>query len=622
MSLRLRLDDVTAARAVVAPHLPPVPLRPSLAAPGVDLRLKLECWQPTGSFKVRGALNVLASLTAHERARGVVAASAGNHALGVAYAAERLGGAIRATLFVPRTAPRAKLEKLRRFPVEVHERGETYDDAVEAAESFQRETGAILVEAFEDARTAAGQGICGLELLEQCPAPAAVVVPVGGGGLFAGVATVVKSLSPRTRVVAVQPDASPAFSESLRLGQALLKYQAAPTLADGLAGGIGRIAYEHRDLVDDSVIVSEVEIEQAMVALLAADQVVAEASAAVAVAAVRSGRMEADGPVIAILTGGNVDVARARAAAGDAPRRATGVRRERPGDRVFATSLAGLAVAGAAGIGALSSGFAGAAAGTAVGVGVGLVAQYGLRRRSRRRQAALASPFPATWRDFLIRQYDHFERLDGAWRARFEDDLRLFLAEKRITGIGVEVDDELRLLVAASAVSLSVGWPNYEWDQLTEVLLYPDDFDRDYAFGGTDRAGETHPWGTVILSVPALLESFEFPDDAYHVGLHEFAHLLDVDQTHFDGIPVGLDAVRSRAWVAEAEREMERLRRGRSAFDDYGANDPVEFLGVAVEAFFEVPQVVRRRHRGVYEILSAYFAQDPAAWDDERGLRE
>jgi Mlc titration factor MtfA (ptsG expression regulator) len=298
------------------------------------------------------------------------------------------------------------------------------------------------------------------------------------------------------------------------------------------------------------------------------------------------------------------------------------MRIERPGDRTFATSLAGLAVASGAGIGALSSGASGAALGTAVGVGVGMVARHALRRRSRRRRAAVAEPFPAAWRDFLLRQYDHYERLDEIWRTRFEDDLRLFLAEKRITGVGVEVDDELRLLVAASAVSLSVGWPDYEWDQLTEVLLYPDDFDRDYAFGGTDRAGETHPWGTVILSVPALFESFEFPDDAYHVGIHEFAHLLDVDQTHFDGIPVGLAEARARAWVTEAEREMERLRRGRSVFDEYGAHDPVEFLGVAVEAFFEAPQAVRRRHSGVYEILSAYFAQDPAAWDDARGLKE
>ena len=115
----------------------------------------------------------------------------------------------------------------------------------------------------------------------------------------------------------------------------------------------------------------------------------------------------------------------------------------------------------------------------------------------------------------------------------------------------------------------------------------------------------------MILSVPSLLESFEVPDDAYHVGMHEFAHLLDVDQTHFDGIPVGLHGERAREWVAVAESEMERLRHGRSAFDEYGAHDAVEFLGVAVEAFFEVPQIVRRRHRGVYEILSRTSGRTP-----------
>jgi Mlc titration factor MtfA (ptsG expression regulator) len=195
--------------------------------------------------------------------------------------------------------------------------------------------------------------------------------------------------------------------------------------------------------------------------------------------------------------------------------------------------------------------------------------------------------------------------------------------------------------VAASAVTLSVGWPEYEWDQLTEVLLYPQEFDRDYGFERDELAGQAHPWGTVILSVPSLHESFEDPDDAFHVGLHEFAHLLDVDQTRFDGIPAGLAGEPARAWVAAAERERERLlredheedepfrsrrrrRRGarseRSVFDPYGMEDPVEFLAVAVEAFFEASLAVRREHPEVYRILADYFGQDPAAWDDARGL--
>jgi hypothetical protein len=226
--------------------------------------------------------------------------------------------------------------------------------------------------------------------------------------------------------------------------------------------------------------------------------------------------------------------------------------------------------------------------------------------------------------------------MDAAWRLRFEDDVRIFAAEKRITGIEVEVTDELRLLVAASAVTLSVGWPEFEWDELTEVLLYPDDFDRDYAFGGDELSGQTHPEGTVILSAPSLEESFEYPDDAFHVGIHEFAHLLDLDHSHFGGIPAGLVGASAREWTLVAEREMERLRNegeprkrrrrrmpdSHSAFDPYGEEDPVEFLAVAVEAFFEIPQRVRRQHADVYRLLSSYFGQDPAAWDDARGVRE
>ena len=295
---------------------------------------------------------------------------------------------------------------------------------------------------------------------------------------------------------------------------------------------------------------------------------------------------------------------------------------EREQDRRFAR-VAGLLAAGAGtGLGALVAGAPGAGVGLATGAGLGFGLRRLLGRRAVRRRAALARAFPEGSRQLLLRSYDHFERLPQDWRMRLEDDLRIFLAEKRISGIGVEVTEELRLLVGASAVTLSLGWPDYEWDQLTEVLLYPDDFDRDYAIGKDELAGQAHPWGTVILSVPSLYESFEVPDDGYHVGIHEFAHLLDVDQTHFDGIPVGLDEARARDWAAVMEKEMDRLRKGRSALDDYGAHDPVEFLAVAVEAFFEIPQVMRRRHREVYAILADYFRQDPAAWDDARGLRE
>jgi threonine dehydratase len=310
MSSRLTLEEIEDAETRIRPHLAPTPLRPSLAAPEVDLRLKLECWQPTGSFKVRGALSLMTVLDEGERHRGVVAASAGNHALGVAWAAQCLGGAIAATVFVPASAPEAKVAKLRRFPVEVRQAGETYDDTVERAAAFQRETGAVPVHAFEDLRVAAGQGTAALEVIAQCPEVDTFLVPVGGGGLIAGVAVAARERAPGVRIVAVQPEASPALAESLRLGRPLLTYAARPTLADGVAGGIGEIAFRHRDLIDDVVNVSEEEIEDAVVALLAEDQVVAEASGALGVAALRSGRVSPrkGGPVVAFITGGNIDV--------------------------------------------------------------------------------------------------------------------------------------------------------------------------------------------------------------------------------------------------------------------------------------------------------------------------
>ena len=296
------------------------------------------------------------------------------------------------------------------------------------------------------------------------------------------------------------------------------------------------------------------------------------------------------------------------------------MRVDRPEDRTFARVVGIVAIPAAGGLGALVAGTEGAVVGAALGLALAVgVARFGARRNARRR-AVLAAPFPKAWRELLAARYDHYDRLPDHWRRRFEDDLRILLAETRITGVAVEVTDELRLLVAASAATLSLGWPDYEWSQLKEVLLYPEDFDRDYRLGGHDQAGETHPWGTIILSVPALVESFAFPDDGFHVGLHEFAHLLDVDGESFDGIPRGLDAARRREWVGVMEKEMARLRKGKSALDPYGGSDPAEFLGVAVEAFFKIPLEVRRRHREVYALLSAYFGQDPAAWDDARGL--
>jgi Mlc titration factor MtfA (ptsG expression regulator) len=297
------------------------------------------------------------------------------------------------------------------------------------------------------------------------------------------------------------------------------------------------------------------------------------------------------------------------------------VRVERDSDRWFAPAVGLVLLVAGAVVGTLLGAAPGGVAGGLAGVAGALALWRGLGGRSARRRALLSTPFPPRWRDFLLDNYDHYDRLPPDLRRRFEDDVRIFVFETRITGIEAPVTDELRLLVAASAVTLSVGWPDYEWDQLAEVLLYPQDFDRDYSYESGELSGQAHPWGTVILSIPSLQESFEDPDDAYHVGIHEFAHVLDVDQTRFSGIPPGLPPDRRQAWVDLMEKEMVRLRRGKSVIDDYGAEDPAEFLAVAVEAFFEAALALRARHHEVYALLAEYFRQDPAAWDDARGLK-
>jgi len=307
---RLHADEIAAARDRLALHLPPTPLRRAHCVAGGQAWLKLECWQPTGSFKVRGALHHLMSLPEAQRSRGVVAASAGNHALGVAWAAEVLGGRVPAMLFVPQGAPRAKLEKLRTFPVSIREIDGTYEDAYDASLTYAEAEGARYLHAFEDPLTAAGQGTAGLEILDQLPHVGQIVVPVGGGGLISAIAVAVKARSPGIRIVAVQPETSPSLAESLARGHALHRYPAAPTLADGVSGGIGDIAFLHRDLIDEVVNVPEAAIEETIVALLARDQVVAEGAGVLGAAAVHCGLLRPDGgPIAVVVTGGNIDAA-------------------------------------------------------------------------------------------------------------------------------------------------------------------------------------------------------------------------------------------------------------------------------------------------------------------------
>jgi Mlc titration factor MtfA (ptsG expression regulator) len=245
-----------------------------------------------------------------------------------------------------------------------------------------------------------------------------------------------------------------------------------------------------------------------------------------------------------------------------------------------------------------------------------LASQFGriLAPRRARRQVILSAPFPQSWKKFLEARSVHYRRLPIAYRAQFHQQVQVFLAEKRITGVEMQVSEEMKLLVAASAVMLTVGWSGYTWDKLAEVLVYPTDFDRDYRFGGTDLAGQADRWGIVILSEPALLQSFATTDDGYHLGVHEFAHLLDLAQARFDGIPPYLSDESIRKWMTIMEREEERLRRGDSELSPYGLSGPEELFAVAVEAFFQTPVALTSSHNELYSFLASYFRQDPAEW--------
>jgi MtfA peptidase len=232
----------------------------------------------------------------------------------------------------------------------------------------------------------------------------------------------------------------------------------------------------------------------------------------------------------------------------------------------------------------------------------------------RRSPVRRPEPFPEEWTSFLWDHSAHYRRLPGRWQTAFEKDVQRLIATQRMTGVETEVDDPLRLLVAASAATLSVGWPGYKWSEATEVLLYPGDFDRDYTVGRPEVAGMAHVWGTVILSVPSLRHSFANYEDPYHVGLHEFAHLLTYDRGQPITVPVGLSPARIQAWEAIQALELKRVADGESIVDRY-ALQPSEFFPCAVEAFFQKPMELREAHRRLYGFLSRYFRQSPALWE-------
>jgi threonine dehydratase len=307
------LDDIEAARAIVSRVAQPTPIESSRFLAdvlGAPVYLKCENLQRTGSYKIRGAYNRLAKLTAEERERGVVAASAGNHAQGVAFAARELG--IRATIFMPVGVAIPKFQATREYGADVVLSGSIVDETLRAAADFASETGAVLIPPFDHPDVIAGQGTLGLEILDEVPDAMTIIVPIGGGGLISGVASAVKQRAARdgreVRVIGVQAANAAAYPVSLEAGEPT-EISLVATIADGIAvskPGVLNFAII-RDAVDEIVTVTEDDMARALLVLLERAKLVVEPAGAAAVAAILAGKIAPTGPTVSILSGGNID---------------------------------------------------------------------------------------------------------------------------------------------------------------------------------------------------------------------------------------------------------------------------------------------------------------------------
>ncbi len=303
------LDDILAARKALVGTSLVTPMQSSRwlnAVTGQQIYIKCENLQRTGSFKIRGAYLRISKLTEQERALGVVAASAGNHAQGVALAAQLLG--IKATVFMPHGAPIPKEKATRAYGATIEFVGTTIDECLVAARAFEADTGAVLIHPFDHTDIVAGQGTCGLEILEQAPDAKTVIVPTGGGGFIAGIALAIKAQRPDVRVVGVQAESAAAYPASLAAGRPLALKRMS-TMADGIAVGCpGAVPFTAiQSHVDEIRTVSEESLSTALLALLERAKVVVEPAGAAAVAALMDAPNDFEGPIVVVLSGGNID---------------------------------------------------------------------------------------------------------------------------------------------------------------------------------------------------------------------------------------------------------------------------------------------------------------------------
>ena len=301
------IDQIYAARERLRGVTRVTPLNPTKSL-GKNIYIKSENLQLTGAFKLRGAYNKLSCLSQEEKARGVIACSAGNHAQGVALSATRLG--IRSVVCMPATAPISKIHATENYGAEVVLVPGSYDDAAAKAAQLAKEHGYTFAHPFDDEYVIAGQGTIGIEILEQLPDVEQVVVPIGGGGLIAGIALAIKTLRPSCRIIGVQAAGAPSMYESLQQEE-IITLPSVSTIADGIAvKRPGNLTYQMcKQYVDDVVVVDDNQVAAAIVALMEDQKTVAEGAGACAVAAVLAGLVDAENyKTVCVVSGGNVDM--------------------------------------------------------------------------------------------------------------------------------------------------------------------------------------------------------------------------------------------------------------------------------------------------------------------------
>jgi len=308
----IELADIYLARQRLAGRILRTPLVRSTALSrqtGTDIHLKLDCLQTTGSFKIRGALNAVLALDDEARSRGVIGVSTGNYGRALAYAAQQLG--MRAVICMSRLVPANKVEAIRALDADVRIIGDSQDEAEVEVRRLVREEGLVQLPPFDHPDVIAGQGTCGLEIIEDLPDVGTVVVPLSGGGLLSGIALAMKRANPTIKVVGVTMENGCAMHASLRTGHPV-QVEEVPTLADSLGGGIGldnRYTFEMvQSLVDETLLVSEAEIAAAVRHAYESERLVVEGSGAVGIAALLAGRFDRNGRVVIVVSGQNIDM--------------------------------------------------------------------------------------------------------------------------------------------------------------------------------------------------------------------------------------------------------------------------------------------------------------------------